>query len=128
MKSVHQTYKIHAPLSKVWQALVDPSIIDKWGAGPATMDDKEGTSFSLWGGSIHGTNTKVQEHKLLQQDWYSGDKWPEASKVSFVLHKFGPITSVTLRHTHIPASDAADIAEGWKEYYLGPLKDYLESK
>jgi len=31
-----------------------------------------------------------------------------------------------LLHTGVPDEDYADIADGWKEYYLGPLKDNLE--
>ncbi len=52
MKVIKQTYIIKAPLEKVWNALTDPKIIEKWGAGPAIMDSKEGTEFSLWGGDI----------------------------------------------------------------------------
>lgn len=35
MKAIRQIYEIHAPIEKVWEALVDPRIIAKWGGGPA---------------------------------------------------------------------------------------------
>ena len=50
MKVIKQTYNIKTPVEKVWQALTDPKVIEKWGAGTAVMDSKEGTEFSLWGG------------------------------------------------------------------------------
>lgn len=125
MKSLHQTYHIKAPKALVWQALVDPKIIDAWGGGPVTMDDKEGTKFSLWGGDIHGTTTKVIPEKELAQDWFGG-KWDEPSHVTFRLLDEGGVTTVELDHTHIPDKELQDIADGWKSYYMGPLQDLLE--
>lgn len=54
MKTIKQTYLINASRQDVWQALIDPVIIDKWGGGPARMNDRVGTEFSLWGGDIYG--------------------------------------------------------------------------
>lgn len=56
MKTIKQTYLIKASLQDVWQALIDPVIIAKWGGGPAQMNDKVGTEFTLWGGEIYGKN------------------------------------------------------------------------
>lgn len=131
MKTIKQTYNINAPVDKVWKALVDSKQIDGWGGGPAKMDDKKGTKFSLWGGSIWGENTEVVENKKLVQDWYSdtdNKKWTEPSKVTFSLSEKQGKTELELIHTNVPDADADDIDDGWKEYYLGPLKDYLEQK
>src|SRR3990167_9689393 len=87
---IKQTYHVNAPISKVWQALVNPRDIDGWGGGPAKMNEKIGTKFSLWGGSIWGTNTEVVIEKKLVQDWYSDSgngKWEKASTVTFELHE-----------------------------------------
>ena len=54
---IKQHYVIKAPVAKVWRSFVDPKVIDSWGGGPAKMDDKVGTKFSLWGGDIYGINT-----------------------------------------------------------------------
>ncbi|MBI3495081.1 SRPBCC domain-containing protein [Candidatus Berkelbacteria bacterium] len=125
MKHITQTYTIKAPLKKVWQALVDPEIIHEWSGGPVKMDEKEGTKFSLWGGDIHGINTKVVLYKLLTQDWYEGD-WAKPSQVIFTLIYKNGVTTITLDHKNIPDDAAADIADGWKTYYLGPMKELLE--
>lgn len=125
MGRIEQTYEIKAPIEKVWDALVNPKTIEKWGGGPAEMSTKEGGDFSLWGGDVHGTNTKVIEGKLLSQDWFSG-KWQKPSKLSFYLKQKGGITEVKLVHTDIPDEEAKDIGEGWKDYYLEPLKELLE--
>lgn len=128
MKSIApQTYEIDAPIEKVWMGLTEPEEIEKWGGGPAEMDGLEGTEFSLWGGDIYGTNTKVVEHKLLEQDWFGGE-WEEASKVKFEFAEVDGKTKVVLTHENIPDEEADDIEDGWREYYMGPLKEYLEGR
>lgn len=127
MKTTKQEYVVNAPAEKVWEALVDPKQIDEWGAGPAKMDNKVGTKFSLWGGDIHGTNTKVVKNKVLEQDWFGGD-WKEPSKVRFTLSNENGKTKIELFHDNIPDGEANDIGDGWHRYYLGPLKEYLENK
>jgi activator of HSP90 ATPase len=130
VKTIRQTYLIKAPVDKVWQALVDVHTIEGWGAGPAKMDNLVGTKFSLWGGSIWGKNLKVEMHKKLVQDWYSDEKpkWEKPSKVTFTLQSENGSTKLELLHEDIPDANTKDIADGWKDYYLGPLKQYLEAK
>ena len=125
MKTIKQAYLIDAPIEKVWNALVVPKEIENWGAGSAKMDDKVGTKFELWGGDIHGKNTRVVKNKILEQDWYGGD-WPQPSKVTFLLSEENGKTKLDLIHENVPDEEAKNIDEGWKDYYLGPLKDYLE--
>lgn len=127
MKTITQSYLINAPVEKVWQALVDPACINAWGAGEAQMDDQVGSAFSLWDGDIHGTNTTVVAHKELVQDWYGGD-WDQASKVTFTLTTKDNQTELTLLHENVPDSAEKDIDDGWKTYYLGPLKKYVETQ
>lgn len=106
---------------------MNPKEINKWGGGPAKMKAEEGFKFSLWGGDIYGTNTKVVSGEILEQDWYEGD-WPEPSKVRFALSKIGNKTKIELLHKNVPDENAEDIKDGWTRYYLGPLKEYLENK
>ena len=125
MKTIKQEYHIMAPLEKVWDALVNPKTIDKWGAGPAEMNDKVGTEFRLWGGDLYGKNLKVIKEKKLVQDWTEGD-WEKPSKVTFTLtHKDG-CTTVYLLQKDVPDKDASDIEDGWNRYYLGQIKKLLE--
>ncbi len=126
MKSIKQTYKINAPVDKVWNALVNPSVIEKWGGGPVEMNDQEGSEFKLWGGDIYGKNIKVIKNKMLVQEWIEGD-WDKPSIVTFNLSDSDGKTTVELIHTDIPDNQAKDIEEGWKDYYMIPLKELVES-
>ncbi len=125
MKSVKQTYVIHASIEQVWNALTRPKEIDRWGGGPAKMDEKAGTKFTLWGGEIYGKNIEIIKHKKLVQEWFAG-KWLAPSMVTFTLRAKGSATEVILLHTNIPDSEFKDIEEGWKSYYMNPLKEYVE--
>ena len=116
---------IKSSVDKVWEALVDPKVIEEWGAGPAKMDNKVGTKFSLWGGDIYGKNTKVIPNKLLVQDWYAG-KWEEPSTATFTLKLLGSSTELILLHENVPDEETDEIDDGWDEYYLGKIKEYLE--
>ncbi|MFC1971962.1 SRPBCC domain-containing protein [Chloroflexota bacterium] len=126
MKSIKQTYRIQAPASMVWQALVDPEAIERWGGGPVKMDDQVGTRFELWGGDIYGVNTEVVKERKLAQDWFGGD-WPKPSKVTFTLNEDSGQTTLVLLHEDVPDDEVDNFYEGWKEFYLGPIKELLEA-
>ncbi len=109
----------------MWQALIDPIVIVKWGGGPAKMTDIEGQKFSLWGGQVHGTNKEVEKNKKLFQEWWGG-RWDEPSQVTFLLSEKNGVTTVKLLHDNVPDSEEIDLKDGWHSYYLGPLKKLLE--
>jgi activator of HSP90 ATPase len=125
MKTIKQTYRIAAPVAEVWRALVDPAIIDGWGGGPAVMSEVVNSDFSLWGGDIHGRNIKIIPEKKLVQEWYSGH-WVKPSLATFELFEYGEETRLELIHTDVPDDEADEIDQGWRDFYLGPIKDMLE--
>lgn len=127
MKKIEQTYHIKSPIDKVWDCFVDAKQIEEWSGGPAKMSDKEGEDFSLWGGDIHGTNTKIVKEKTIVQDWYNG-KWDKPSHVTFSLHAKGDTTTVNLTHLGFPQDEEKSLSDGWKDYYLGAIKLYLEKE
>lgn len=126
MKSIKQAYTIDAPVEEVWQALTDPKVIDGWGGGPAKMSGKVGFEFELWGGDIWGKNIEVIKGKLLVQEWFGG-KWDKPSIATFALSSKGEQTTIDFTNTDVPDAEFSDIEKGWSDYYLGPLKEYLEN-
>lgn len=127
MKEILKEYHIKSPVKDVWDALINPETIEKWGGGPVEMDEKVGTKFKLWGGDIFGTNTEVIHEKKLVQDWYGGD-WPEPSKLVFELISEKDGTLLKLTQKGVPEDEEEDIDSGWDDYYLGAIKEYLESR
>ena len=134
MKTIKQMYVIEAGVQNVWQALVDPEMINSWGGGPAKMSDEEGFQFELWNGDIWGKNVKVVKEKLLVQEWYAA-KWEEPSILTLtLLEKDGSASNAAkatilgLVHENVPDEGAEDIENGWRNYYMIPLKKFVEAK
>lgn len=125
MAAFTQTYTINASLNHVWQCLVDPDLIDQWGAGPAAMEAKVGAEFELWGGDIWGKNLEVVRNKRLKQEWYAGE-WDQPSIVTYELSSKGNQTIVQLNHDQIPDEEQKSLADGWEQHYFGPLKSFVE--
>lgn len=117
--------EIGAAPEEVFAALTNPFQIELWSGYPADMKAEKGYVFSLWEGDITGVNLEVVTDRLLVQEWFFGEQ-EEQSIVRITLKKEGARTLVSLQHSHIPAEVYDEIAEGWKDYYLGSVKSMLE--
>ena len=126
MKSLHQTYLIQASPEEVFEALTVPEIMEEWSGFQAEMDPVEGGKFSLWGGDIHGTNTLVKPHRIVQE-WYGGD-WDEPSTVTFDIIASPDGTIVELDQKNIPENEFEAIETGWEKYYLGQVQGLFEDE
>ncbi len=125
MKTFKKSYTINAPLEEVYEALVEPEIIKEWSGAEADMDIKPNGTFSLWGGSIHGVNLYITKNQIIQ-DWKE-DIWEEYTRVTFNLSEKNGGTNVEVIHELIPDRGFVSIVKGWDDYYMGPLKQLLES-
>lgn len=117
---------INSSIEDVWKALVDQSVIDKWGGGPSKMDSSIGSDFELWNGDIYGKNVKVEEERILVQEWFGGD-WPRPSIVTFKLKNDDSNVILEIEQINVPEDEIDEIDRGWDDFYLGPMKDMLES-
>lgn len=116
---------IAADPEEVFAALTNPFQIEIWSGYPADMKAEAGYVFSLWEGDITGVNLEVVPNRRLVQEWFFGER-EEQSLVEIRLKKEGGKTLLELKHTHIPAEAYEEITEGWREYYLGSMKEMLE--
>jgi len=127
MKTIKQTYSMKATAKAIFDALTNPEVIEVWSGTPAEMNKIEGEKFSLWGGEIHGTNLEFVENKKIVQEWYGG-KWDKPSKVTFTLTEENDETTVELLHEDVPDNSHGSIDDGWRTYYLGPMKEMFAGK
>ena len=116
---------IAADPEEVFAALTNPFQIEIWSGYPADMKAEAGYVFSLWEGDITGVNLEVVPNRRLVQEWFFGER-DEQSLVEIKLKKENGKTVLDLKHTHIPAEVYEEITEGWREYYLGSMKEMLE--
>jgi activator of HSP90 ATPase len=123
MKTFKKTFKINAEPSDVYSALTNPYTIEIWSGYPAMMSETAGSDFSLWEGDITGSNIEFIKDKKVVQEWYFGDQ-DEKSVVTITIMPDKEASQVTVEHTNIPDDEFADIAEGWREYYMGAINKF----
>jgi activator of HSP90 ATPase len=127
MPTIQQTYEMNATPEQVFDALVNPNIIQNWSEDEVKMSAEVGAAFSLWGGQMFGTNLEVVKNKKLVQEWCY-DQWEKPSKVTFTIKVKDKKTIVDLLHEDVPEKSVNSIADGWDAYYLGAIKRMFEEK
>lgn len=124
MKTFKKQFKINAEPSDVYSALTNPYTIELWTGYPAVMSNDPGSEFSLWDGDITGKNIEFIQDRKVVQEWYFGEQ-PARSIVTITIQSDKGDSQITVEHTNIPDEDFADIAEGWREYYMGSIISFF---
>jgi len=124
MKSFKKTFKINAEPSDIYSAVTNPYTIELWSGYPALMSTEAGSEFSLWEGDITGKNLEFVQDKKIVQEWYFGDQ-SEKSIVTITITPDRENSQVTVEHSNIPDEEFNDIAEGWREFYIGAIINFF---
>jgi activator of HSP90 ATPase len=124
MKTFKKTFKINAEPSDVYSAVTNPYTIELWSGYPAQMSTEPGSDFSLWEGDITGRNIEFVQDEKVVQEWYFGEQ-TEKSIVTITIVPESENSVVTVEHSNIPDEDFNDIAEGWREYYIGAIINFF---
>lgn len=134
----HASTSIHAPSSKVWEALTKPEIIKQYFFGTnAKSDWKPGSPVTFsgeWQGkSYHDKGTVLQNEpeKLLQYTYWSSmsgieDKPENYVVVSFQLKQEDNGTTLSVIQENIPDEKTKIHSEENWRVVLNNLKDLLE--
>ncbi len=126
MKEFRKYVTLHASPEVVYNALVNPQMIEIWTGEPAVMSEEPGSVFSLWDGSITGRNLEFEINRKIVQEWdFEGEETP--SVVTLILHPSGNSTNLEIRHINIPDDSFENIRDGWLEDYLGSLEQLFEA-
>ena len=122
---------IRAPIAEVFRAMTVPRIVDDWGGGPARIQDRTNGRYSLWDGEMSGVIREIEfprrlVYTLRELSW---DADCPDSLVSWELTETDRGTRLELVHSGLPTRRIREAhREGWGDYYLGPLKAYLEKR
>jgi len=129
VEDIVQTELIRAPIVTVFRAMTDARIIDEWGGGPARVQARVGGKYSLWDGEMNGTIKEIEFPHLLIFTWREEvwDKDISDTLVRWSLEEHERGTRLYVNHSGLPGRRIREIHnDGWGEYFLGPLKAYLE--
>ena len=124
MKNFKKTFKINAEPSDIYSAVTNPYTIELWSGYPAQMSTEPNSEFSLWEGDITGKNIGFVQDKKVVQEWYFGNQ-VEKSIVTITISPDRENSQVTVEHANIPDEEFNDIAEGWREYYIGAIINFF---
>ena len=126
MKEFKKHFHLAGSPEDVYNALVNPVMLEIWTGEPAVMSEEPGSEFSLWDGSISGTNIEFRKNEMIVQHWYFGEEEKEPSVVTMKLHPKGQGTTLEVKQSNIPDDAYDNIAEGWLVDYLGGLEQLFE--
>jgi len=94
--------------------------------GAVRMSKTVGGVFSTFDGWATGVNIELIKNKKIVQTW-RGDDWPTGHYSTMTINLL-PVkngTKLTFTQTAVPFSLAKDVADGWRVYYWGPMKEAL---
>jgi activator of HSP90 ATPase len=126
-EDIRQDIKIKATPHEIYEALIDSKKHAEFTGASAKISRKTGGSFSAYDEYSSGKNLELIPDRKIVQSWRASD-WPEGhySTVSYDLESIEGGTKIKFTQQGVPAEDAEDILEGWKDFYWKPLKKYFE--
>jgi uncharacterized protein YndB with AHSA1/START domain len=135
---LRQTVHINVPRDRVFQALLDPAVLDPWLGAQSVVEPCVGGRYSYgWkydvrGQSVTGGPTTILElveDTKLVTDWpnWRGDPLMPVQRITWLLESVGENTRVILIHEPFErVADLSDYPQGWA-YFLAALKSRLEA-
>jgi uncharacterized protein YndB with AHSA1/START domain len=134
---LRQTILIGASRHEVFEALLNPHILNQWIAAHATVEPRVdgrysfGWKYDVRGQEVSGGPTRILElveNTKLVIDWpnWRGDPAMPVQRVTWLLEAIGDQTRVTLIHEPFErTADFSDYPQGWA-HFLGQLKSQVE--
>lgn len=128
-EDIHQTIHFNTTPLDLYHCLMDARIHSSFTGDEAIIEDKEGTSFSVFGGYAEGKNVVLEKGKKIIQTWKANeDDWPKNhySEVVFIFKPTPTGCELDFFHTAVPTNKVESIAKGWHEFYWEPLRIYID--
>ena len=127
-KIIRQEVLVGASAEEVYYAYLNPERHAEFTGSPATGTPRVGGRFTAWDGYISGKFLVLEREKRVVQEWKTTE-WPAGyppSTVELTLREKGrKLTELTMVHSNVPAEQAEEYAQGWKDHYWNPLKEYF---
>jgi uncharacterized protein YndB with AHSA1/START domain len=135
---LRHTVLIDVPRDRVFQALLDPAVLDPWLGAQSVVEPRVGGRYSYgWKYEVRGqpvtggptTILEMVEDTKLVTDWpnWRGDPLMPVQRVTWLLESVGEKTRVILIHEPFErVADCSDYPQGWA-YFLEALKARLEA-
>ncbi|KAL7168861.1 hypothetical protein ACSBR2_033981 [Camellia fascicularis] len=130
-KTISMTEKFSCRAKDLYEIMMDENRWKGFTHSNARISKEVGGEFSIFDGSVTGTNVELQEGKLIVQKWRFGS-WPDGiqSMVRLTFDELEPgVTTVKLTHTDVPEEDRygnATVVEnterGWRDLIFHKIR------
>jgi uncharacterized protein YndB with AHSA1/START domain len=124
---IKQTALIDASPLEVYEAYVNPKKHAAFTGQSATGEPRVGGKFAAGDGYITGRYLELEKGKRILHEWTTTE-WPEGyppSLLEITLKPKGRKTMLVMVHSQVPGEQVDYYAEGWKEFYWKPMKEYF---
>ncbi|KAJ8534279.1 hypothetical protein K7X08_007603 [Anisodus acutangulus] len=123
-KTITMTEKFSCRAKDLFEILMDENRWKGFTQSNARISKEVGGEFSIFDGSVTGTNVELQEGRLIVQKWRFGN-WPDGIqsmvRITFEEPQSG-VTVVKLTHTNVPEEDrygnstvVENTERGWRD-------------
>ena len=121
---------LHATPKEIFDAWLSGEGHSQMTGSQAQVQKRRGGKFSAWDGYIWGVTLEMERPGRIVQSWRTSEfpKGAPDSTVEILLEKSKSGTRLTLRHSNIPAGQAENYKQGWKDFYFKPMKEYFKKK
>jgi activator of HSP90 ATPase len=121
---VEYTFQLHPMF--LYESLLDTNRMRAVTAADAHIEPKEGGRFSLFNGSIEGSNVTLEPGKRIVQKWRF-NTWPAGhfSDVTISLAQDGGNTKLSLEQAGVPVEEKERTEKGWRAMIFDRLKMVL---
>jgi activator of HSP90 ATPase len=132
--SIHQEALIAASPNQVFEVLTNGTLFAEATGAPADLTDREGDSFSLFGGHVEGRQIELVSGRRVVQAWRFGAPHPSPwepgrySIVRFALEPERDSTRLVIDHTGIPPEWVEHISSGYPMFYADPIAKFFANE
>ncbi|XP_004249183.1 uncharacterized protein [Solanum lycopersicum] len=130
-KTITMTEKFNCRAKDLFEILMDENRWKGFTQSNARISKEVGGEFSIFDGSVTGTNVELQEGTLIVQKWRFGN-WPDGIhsmvRITFEEPQSG-VTVINLTHTDVPEEDRygnATVVEnterGWRDLIFNRVR------
>lgn len=131
MKTIVITSILNTNADFLYKFFVDSKIHTKVTGSNAIINNKVGGKFNAWDGYINGEIVSIEKNRKITQKWRTTD-FSDKDKDSLLeisIEVLGENRSkMTLKHSELPLGTEDEYKNGWKEYYIKPLKEYIKTQ
>lgn len=114
----------HATAADLFKVFLEPDRASAWSRSTAIIKPEAGFKYSLFGGNISGTITKLAKDSTSIQMTWRLREWKDGHFANLTLDFDQKVDDTTCRvsWTGIPLGEADVVRRNFEEYYVKPIK------